>query len=139
MDANSETDLHTGMPTTATDKDGNPLPMTIAEIASVCHEAIRAYCQTQNDDSQPTWEDAPNSQRTSAIKGVEFVLLNLLATPEDQHKQWLAEKQATGWRYGAEKNTDKKTHPCFLPYDQLPIFQQRKDHLFRAVVLALKG
>lgn len=123
----------------ATDAQGIPQPMTVSEIAQVCHEANRAYCTTQNDDSQKSWEDAPHWQRVSAIKGVEFILSNPDATPEDSHKSWLAEKEATGWVYGEEKNTDKKTHPCYLPYDQLPIFQRRKDHLFRAIVLALKG
>ena len=57
-------------------KDGQPQPMTIAEIAQVCHEANRAYCQTQNDDSQLPWEDAPNWQRVTMIKGVQFVQAN---------------------------------------------------------------
>ena len=34
--------------------------MTEQEIARVCHEVNRAYCQAIGDNSQPTWEDARN-------------------------------------------------------------------------------
>lgn len=54
------------------------------------------------------------------------------------HDNWLKEKQADGWVYGEEKNLLIKTHPCILPYNELPEFQQKKDLLFSAIVDALK-
>lgn len=123
----------------ATDKDGTPQPMTVAEIAAVCHEANRAYCWTQNDDSQKSWEESPAWQRASAITGVQAIFDNPSITPEALHSSWYREKAEQGWKYGPEKNADKKEHPCFVPYHQLPAFQRRKDDLFRAIVLALKG
>lgn len=105
-------------------------------IASVCHEANRAYCLTQGDTSQLPWTEAPEWQRESAIVGVQKALEG--ATPEQLHESWSAQKVADGWVYGDVKDADAKTHPCLVPYDQLPTEQQRKDALFGAVVNALR-
>jgi len=35
------------------------------------------------------------------------------------------------------KDPEKKQHPCFVPYDELPIQQRRKDALFVSIVRAL--
>ena len=42
------------------------------------------------------------------------------------------------WSYGEVKDAEAKTHPCLIPYDQLPEFQKAKDKLFVAIVDALK-
>lgn len=112
--------------------------MKIAQIARAAHEINRAYCQALGDNSQPKWEDAPDWQRSSAINGVEFHITNPDAGPDHSHNAWLAEKEATGWKWGAVKDAERKEHPCFVPYDQLPVEQKAKDYLFRAVVHALK-
>lgn len=112
--------------------------MEVEKIARVCHEVNRAYCASLGDTSQPAWEDAPQWQKDSAIAGVNMHLANPDATPEDSHKSWLAQKEADGWKHGPVKDPDKKEHPCFVSYDQLPPEQRAKDYLFRGVVHALK-
>lgn len=111
----------------------------IEKIARVCHEANRAYCAVLGDDSQQAWEIAPGWQRSSAIAGVRFNLENPKAPPSASHESWLEQKRADGWKYGALKDAEKKEHPCFVPFDELPVTQQRKDHLFKAIVGALGG
>jgi len=105
-------------------------------IARICHEANRAYCRSIGDESQLPWEDAPEWQRTSAVNGVLFTLRNPGAPPSASHESWLEEKRATGWKYGPVKDPEKKEHPCFVPYGDLPVEQRRKDALFQAVVRA---
>jgi len=112
--------------------------MTVENVAKICHEANKALCQTQGDESQPEWNDAPQWQIDSAINGVNFHLDNPDAGPDDSHKSWLAQKEAEGWRYGPVKDPEKKEHPCFVPYEQLPSEQQSKDYLFRGIIHALK-
>lgn len=112
------------------------ITMTHAEIARIAHEVNRAYCQALGDDSQPAWEDAPEWQRSSAINGVQFHIDNPDAGPDHSHNEWLREKAATGWKYGPVKDADKREHPCFVPYEQLPVEQKAKDYLFRGVVHA---
>lgn len=109
------------------------------EIARVAHEINRAYCASLGDTSQPSWEDAPEWQKASALAGVEMHLANPDATPENSHESWLAQKTAEGWKYGPVKDAQKKEHPCFMPYAELPPEQKAKDFLFRAVVHELKG
>lgn len=111
--------------------------MKIVDIAKVAHEANRAYCQTIGDSSQPAWEDAPEWQKTSAINGARFHLENPDAAPDHSHDCWLEEKRANGWKYGPVKDPEKKEHPCFVPFDELPPEQQLKDYIFTAVVRAM--
>ena len=112
--------------------------MKTEQIARICHETNRAYCQSIGDNSQPAWEDAPDWQRTSAINGVNFHLSKLndgerpLASAS--HESWLKEKLDNGWSYGPVKDPENKKHPCCVPYDQLPLEQRMKDYLFGAIV-----
>lgn len=110
----------------------------IAWIAYVCHQANKAWCESEGDDSQTDWAFAEQWQRDSAIKGVKFRLENPEAGPDAQHNAWSAEKVAQGWVYGDVKDADKQTHPCLVPFDLLPLHQQKKDRLFSAIVDALK-
>lgn len=71
--------------------------MFITEVAKICHEANRAYCASLGDFSQTSWDEAPDWQRTSAVKGVEFHLNNPQASASASHESWLKEKQQDGW------------------------------------------
>lgn len=99
-------------------------------IARVCHEVNKAYCELQGDTSQVSWEQAPDNIKQSARDGVEAVRIGKVVKPEDSHNNWLEFKKADGWVYGTEKDAEKKTHPCIMPYNNLPIQQRRKDELF---------
>ena len=111
--------------------------MNDEQIAKVAHEVNRAYCKALGDMSQQAWENAPEWQRNSAIKGVAFHRANPDAGPDHGHNAWLREKEADGWKYGPVKDVKKKEHPCFVPYDELPVEQKAKDFLFREVVRQL--
>lgn len=108
--------------------------MNVTHIARICHEANRALCEAFGDMSQVSWDDAPEWQKQSVIKGVEFCAANPDAPPSANHESWLEEKRRTGWKYGPIKDADAKTHPCFVPYDQLPPEQKAKDYVFKAIV-----
>jgi hypothetical protein len=105
--------------------------------ARVCHEVNRAYCQAIGDDSQPSWEDAPDWQKESALLGVDLHTHNDVG-PEASHESWMAQKIADGWEYGLVKDPVLKIHPCIKPFAELSKEQQIKDHLFRAVVHAMR-
>jgi RyR domain-containing protein len=106
----------------------------IATVAELCHESNRVYCKSLGDYSQPSWSDAPDWQKDSAINGVKFHILNPDAKVSDSHVSWLKEKAGTGWKYGPVKDAEKKEHPCFVPYEDLPLDQQIKDYIFKGIV-----
>lgn len=101
-------------------------------IAQLCHGLNKAICEAAGDFSQVPWDEATNWQKQTAINGVLFRLANLDATAEEQHKQWVADKLADGWLPGDVKSEEKKTHPCLVPYVDLPFEQRVKDHVFKA-------
>lgn len=111
--------------------------MNTEQIAMICHEANAALCRATGDDSQKPWAQAEGWQQESAIKGVRFALANPDAPSSAQHDAWLSDKVADGWQYGEVKDPTAKTHPCIVPFEQLPPEQQAKDHLFRGIVHAL--
>jgi hypothetical protein len=116
----------------------HPLFHAAYSIAIVCHEANRAWCFVNGDESQKPFSEAEEWQRESAVKGVIFRMENPDAGHDAQHNSWMQEKIDQGWVYGEVKDPEAKTHPCIVPFDQLPEFQRKKDALFCAVVDALK-
>ncbi len=106
-------------------------------IARVAHEANRAYCAAIGDMSQPSWADAPQWQKDSALNGVRFLRENPTAGPSASHKSWFLEKLKDGWVYGPVKDPAKKEHPCMVSYDELPVAQRAKDYIFHAIVRQL--
>lgn len=104
----------------------------ILAAAEAAHEANRVYCAAIGDTSQKPWAEADQWQRDSAVEGVKVALEG--ATPEWQHDAWCAARRRDGWTFGPVKDPSAKTHPCLVPYEDLPAEQRAKDTLFLAVV-----
>jgi hypothetical protein len=112
--------------------------MQTENIARVCHEVNKVFCESQGDYSQKSWDDLDPSDRESAIKGVEFAVEN---APDAArlHEAWRKGKMEAGWVYGTFKDPEKKIHPALVPYEQLPEFEKTKDKLFLAIVKSLES
>lgn len=107
----------------------------VEQIAEIAHEANRAYQRINGEIVNFPWENLNQEMRDSIISGVQGVLEG--NTPRESHENWINVKEAAGWKYGPVKDFAKKEHPCFVPYDELPLDQQMKDELFSAIVKAL--
>lgn len=68
---------------------------------------------------------------------MKYKINNLEASASDQHDAWSETKFKEGWVYGEVKDAEAKTHPCLVPYDELPVEQRAKDTLFANVVFSL--
>jgi hypothetical protein len=112
--------------------------MNARDLAEICHNINKAYCEAIGDTSQVEWDKAPSWQRESAIAGVNLHLSDPSTTAEESHKSWLRLKISHGWVWGLNKDADKKEHPCIVPYEKLPKEQQVKDHLFKATIESLR-
>lgn len=103
-------------------------------IAKVAHEVNRAYCEALRDESQVPWEEAEEWQKDSARSGVRLHVETPSLGPEASHEAWAITKLTDGWVYGEIKDPEAKTHPCLVPFEDLPVGQQAKDYIFTAVV-----
>lgn len=109
----------------------------IREVARIAHEVIRSYCTSIHDPPLPGWDESPEWAKDSVINGVLQMIADPLRGPAANHEGWLAERAAAGWVYGEVKDTEKKTHPCMVPYSSLSNPQKVKNILFVSVVRAL--
>jgi hypothetical protein len=109
---------------------------TIPEIARVAHEANRAMQFVQNDacPSQP-WDAENEFVQELSCNGVRMIRMGYSA--EEMHNEWCEEHKAAGWTYGPVKDAERKTHPCLVPYKDLPPTQRHKTELMRAIVVTL--
>lgn len=106
-------------------------------IAHTCHEANREIQLATGDPApSPPWDEAPLWQKASALEGVVNALNG--QTPEELHRSWVHNKLMGGWVYGIHKDSQAKTHPCIISYDELPPEQKLKDNIFSAIVRAFK-
>lgn len=104
------------------------------QAAITAHHANQGYCLSIGDTSQAHWNTAPEWQRHSAIQGARAILDGRITEAAGSHEAWMADKLAAGWTFGPVKDERRKTHPCLVPFEQLPAEQQHKDVLFFAVV-----
>jgi len=104
----------------------------IEQAARMAHTINNVYRKGLGEAVKPAWEECPEELRNSVRSGVEGILAG--NSPETSHEDWLSFKAQHGWSYGEIEDPIKKTHPCFLPYDQLPPAQRLKDTIFHAVV-----
>lgn len=109
----------------------------VDRIARICHEANRAHCVSLGDASIQGWDEAPEWQKHSVRVGVIEHIKNPSISPAQSHENWMSLKLRDGWRYGDTKCAEQKTHPCLLPYGELPDDQKRKDALFKGVVTGM--
>lgn len=43
------------------------------------------------------------------------------------HEVWSAGRMASGWTYGETRDDARKTHPCLIPYEELPESEKEYD------------
>jgi len=76
------------------------------------------------------------------FKGIETIDFNMknydgiwdCKSPEENHNNWSRNKLEDGWRYGKVKDLKKKTHPCLVPYRDLPFEEIIKDIIAQKIV-----
>jgi hypothetical protein len=69
-----------------------------------------------------------DAEKLSFLESGKQDQVSLMARME--HESWCQRKKDQGWRYGAEKDSDKKTNPALLPWDELPEGEREKNRDF---------
>ena len=49
------------------------------------------------------------------------------AMAKNVHEVWAESRISQGWTYGPERNDALKTHPCLVPYEDLPEVEKAYD------------
>ena len=52
------------------------------------------------------------------------------------HETWAASRISQGWTYGEQRDDEKKTHPCLVPYEELP--EEEKEYDRNTAISTLK-
>jgi hypothetical protein len=114
--------------------------MQIENAAQAAHEVNRAYCrEVMYDLSHLPWKYTPDNIRDSVRSGVRAIIERPNLSPAESHQRWIDYKTTKGWTYGTTKSFSRKTHPCMVPFSELPVQHQVKDTIFGAVVRAALG
>jgi hypothetical protein len=72
-----------------------------------------------------TYAPKPLDTSTVELPKALGALVELLA--ENAHETWAQMRIAEGWRYGPSRDDKAQTHPCLIPYTELPDSEQEYD------------
>jgi hypothetical protein len=114
------------------------LSFSIDRIAKACHDVNQAYCLAIGDPVSLPYHLLSQEEKDSVKKGVQALIDNQFLSAQGLHEAWMADKKKDGWKLGPVKDSVRKTHPCMIDYYFLPQSQKVKDHLFSAVVKAMR-
>ena len=99
------------------------------KITELVYEAARLEAEWSKRSIVPEkWEDRDEKFRNQMINVVKkYLSQENLPTPEEAHNSWMDAYFKMGWKYGKERDVDKKTHPDLLPFYNLPQDERDKD------------
>lgn len=69
----------------------------------------------------------PQPIDTSDVKLPEELEQLVEKMSENVHEVWSETRINQGWTYGEQRNDELKTHPCLIPYDELPESEKEYD------------
>lgn len=74
---------------------------------------------------KPTY--IPKPEKTDDIVLSEELNSLVEAMAKNVHEVWAESRISQGWTYGPERNDALKTHPCLVPYEELPEVEKAYD------------
>lgn len=80
------------------------------------------------------WEVREDAFRAQFMEVIERQMGPMRSeSPEELHGSWVQAYIDMGWKYGPERDPEKKTHPDMIPYAGLEQLEQDKDAVFVAL------
>jgi ryanodine receptor 2 len=80
-----------------------------------------------NERSMDSRKYIPQPMDTSAVELPEELTSLVEQMAKNVHDVWAQGRINAGWTYGAVRDDAKKTHPCLVPYDELPESEKEYD------------
>ena len=69
----------------------------------------------------------PQPMDTSDVRLPEELNALIEQMAKNVHEVWAESRIEQGWSYGEERNDALKTHPCLIPYEELPEVEKAYD------------
>lgn len=69
----------------------------------------------------------PQPIDTADVKLPKELELLVEQMSKNVHEVWAKSRITQGWTYGEKRNDDLKTHPCLVPYEDLPEVEKDYD------------
>ena len=69
----------------------------------------------------------PQPIDTSDVKLPEDLEMLVEQMSKNVHEVWAQTRISQGWTYGEQRNDELKTHPCLIPYEELPEEEREYD------------
>ena len=69
----------------------------------------------------------PQPMDTSDVQLPEELNVLIEQMSKNVHEVWAQNRLDQGWTYGEERSDALKTHPCLVPYDELPEVEKAYD------------
>ena len=69
----------------------------------------------------------PQPIDTTDVKLPEELELLVEQMSKNVHDVWAETRIKQGWKYGERRNDELKTHPCLVPYEELPEEEKEYD------------
>jgi len=69
----------------------------------------------------------PQPIDTSDVKLPEELEMLVEQMSKNVHEVWAETRIQQGWTYGEQRNDELKTHPCLIPYEELPEEEKEYD------------
>ena len=69
----------------------------------------------------------PRPMDTIGIELPEELKMLVEQMSKNVHEVWAETRIKQGWTYGPQRSDEKKTHPCLIPYEDLPEEEREYD------------
>jgi len=74
-----------------------------------------------------TRREAKSRKKPSDEQITRSIESNVERLAEAEHDGWAAQREKNGWRFGKERDDERKLHPLMVPYCDLPEQEKEKD------------
>lgn len=89
-------------------------------VARVCWEANR---QLQIADGEvyfdEPWDAAPEWRKKITVGTVTLVQSGIITGPGEAHEHWAHSMRLMEWKWGADKDPERRLHPSLVPWEEL--------------------
>lgn len=69
----------------------------------------------------------PQPMDTAGVELPEELEVLVEEMSKNVHEVWAETRIEQGWTYGEQRNDELKTHPCLVPYEELPDSEKEYD------------